>query len=454
MTTPSLRLCDVAALLLACWTAGCTQSDGVLGRMANHDEIREDGSAPQACARTSPEVTLQGHGTCTGRLAASRFSSALCVCNNVQSTGGLITRGFASGQGPYQEGLAANSGAPVGVNGTCTSLIGASDIGGSFSVAGSQAQQFVGSLMVWGDLRIGGNLQVMGPTTVARDAWLAGDFAGLGPLVVTSALHHASPNVSALVLLAGSNQQESVTVQPPCACGASDILDIAGLVNAAKTDNDNKSFGVRTDVLASLTGPKEWTLPCGRIYLSQITGPGDLLIHVSGSSALFIDGSINLQGKLTFLPTAGAELDVFVKDNLAVPGPIALADNTRPAAGRISVGGSQAITLSSPFVGNLYAPKAPVKTAGSAIEVWGSLFVYDFQGGASLSVVFDRDIAKVGTDCTAPLPPTGLCTQCGWCYDGTACIRGVCTACTKDSDCCGQAVCSDGQCAPLVMVIK
>jgi hypothetical protein len=225
------------------------------------------------------------------------------------------------------------------------------------------------------------------------------------------------------------------------------------LVNAAKSDNDNKSLGVRADVLANVTGPREWTLPCGRVYLSQIAGTGDLAIRLSGSSALFVDGSITLQGKLTFLPSAGAELDVFVKDTVAVQGPLALADNTRPAAGRISVAGSQTITLASPFIGNLYAPKARVKTAGS-FEVWGSLFASDLQGDASGDLIFDRDIVAVGTDCTAPLPPAGLCTQCGWCYGGDACIRGVCTACTKDSECCGQSVCSNGRCAPLMVVIK
>lgn len=441
------------ALLLACWMMACSQSDGVLGRMGEGDDTEGGDPAAQACTRTSPVVTLQSHRTCTGRLAASRFSSALCLCNNLQSTNGLTTRGFASGQGPYQEGLAANSGAPVGVNGTCVSLTGKTDIAGSFSVAGSQAQQFLGSLMVWGDLRIGGNLSVAGATTVARDAWFAGDFVGFGPLVVAADLHHAG-SVSALPLpLAGSNVQESITPQTPCACDTDDMLDIAGLVNAAKGDNDNKIFGVQPDVLANVTAPREWTLPCGRVYLSQISGVGDLIIHFSGSSALFVDGSINLQGKLTFLPTAGAELDVFVKDTLAVQGSVALADNTRPAAGRISVAGSQTITLDTPFIGNLYAPKAQVKTAGP-LEIWGSLFASDLQADAAVSFIFDRDIAAVGIDCTAPLPPAGLCTQCGWCYGGNACIRGVCTPCTKDSECCGQAVCSDGRCAPLVVVIK
>jgi hypothetical protein len=40
--------------------------------------------------------------------------------------------------------------------------------------------QFLGNLLVRGDLRLGGNVTATGLTTVARDAYLAGNFTGLG----------------------------------------------------------------------------------------------------------------------------------------------------------------------------------------------------------------------------------------------------------------------------------
>jgi hypothetical protein len=408
-----------------------------------------DGGEEAGCLLTSPVVTLQNHSTCTGRLASSLFSSALCVCNNLQLPNNLTTRGFDSSKGPYQAGTAAdNSGAAVGINGTYLSTASAVDVAGSLTVAGPPALQFLGNLLVRGDLRMGGNVTVTGLASVTRNAWLAGNFTGLGIFTVGGRLVHAGV-VSATLLTPppGGNQQQAVSVSPPCPCETSDLLDIAGLVANAQRDNDNNSLA--PDVLASISGNREWTAPCGRIYLSQIVGTGDVLVHVNGTSALFIDGSINLKGSLTFQPAGGAELDVFVKQDLSVQGTLSLTDQRRPAAGRISVGGSQPIALTTPFVGNLYAPRARV-TASTALDVWGAIFASDFQGSSSANFFFDRDIVAVGTNCTAPLPPAGLCTQCEWCTGGTACVGGVCTLCQSDSDCCGQSACENHTCVPLI----
>jgi hypothetical protein len=203
------------------------------------------------------------------------------------------------------------------------------------------------------------------------------------------------------------------------------------------------------DALAAIAGDQDWNLPCGRIYLSQIVGAGNVVVHVNAPSALFIDGSIDLKGSLTFQPASGAELDVFVKQDLYVQGPLALAYEYRPAAGRIAVGGSQPIPLATPFVGNLYAPLARV-TAPTGILVFGAIFASDFQGSSTATFAFDRSVVNVGTNCSASQPPPGLCTPCEWCTGGTACVGGVCTLCQNDSDCCGQSACENHTCVPLI----
>jgi hypothetical protein len=437
-------------LLLA--ASSCSVSDGVLGRLTEGNDFADGGStAAGSCALTSPVVTLQDHATCTGRLAASRFSSALCVCDRLQLADALTTRGFDSNQGPYQAGRSDDSGAAVGVNGDYSLLAGATDIAGSFSVAGTGEIRLVGALTVRGDFHAGGNVSVTGITTVARDAWLAGSFSGLGPLIVTGTLHHAG-TVSALPLLAPANQQQAVSIAKPCPCESAELLNINELVDAAKRDNDNKRQGITPDLLAAIAGSRELTLPCGRIFLSQIAGSGDLVLDVVGNTALFIDGSINLKGALSFKPFPGAEIDVFVRQDLAVQGPLGLAYQERPAAGRMSVGGTQAIVLTTPLVGNLYAPAASV-TSAAGLEIWGALFAKDL-ASTSVTFIFDRDIVAVGTDCTAPRPPAGLCTKCEWCYGGAACVGGVCGPCQADSDCCGQAVCLHGRCEPYVDVTE
>lgn len=434
------------AMLVLALSVGCTQRDGVLGRLGGWQS--PDGGQVAGTCSDSPVVTLQKQPTCTGRLAASRFSSALCVCNDLRLANSLKTDGFDSSQGPYKANSSNRGGAAVGVNRNYVQVGGATDVAGSFTIAGASPLQFVGSLLVRGDLWVGADVSVAGTATVFRDAWITGNLTVLGALLVSRQLTHMG-TVSAPLKVAPIDHQETVAVSPPCACGASDLLDTAGLVSNARAENDNASTGVKPDVLAAISGGREWTLPCGRIYLSQIAGTGDVIIHVNGPSALFVDGAIALNGSLTFQLAPAAEIDVFVRQDVAVQGPLTMAYQDRPAAGRIAVAGAAPIALVSPFVGNLYAPKALVTTTGD-IEIWGAVFANGFQGTASATVIFDREIVTVGENCTAPLPPAGICRQCEWCYGGMACVGGVCSPCHTDSDCCGQGVCSNGSCGPLV----
>ncbi len=434
--------------LLSTGGLACSVSDGVLGGLWGSERVDDGGSTTGTCGLTSPVVNVQDQATCTGRLAAMRFTNALCSCGNLQMADYLATRGFDSSQGAYQAGQSDDGGASVAVNGSYSSLAGVTDVGGSLSVAGTADLQLVGMLQVRGDFYAAGNVTATGAATVSRNAWLGGNFAGLGPLTVTGDLHHAGI-VVALPLTAATNQRQTVVIEQSCPCQASDLLDIAALVNAAKLDNDNTSLGVSSDVFASIIGPAQWTLPCGRAYLSQIGGTGSLVVHVMGMAAVFVDGSIDLKGTLSFDLAPGAEIDVFLKQDLLVEGSLSLANKDRPAAGRIWVGGTQVSSLTSPWIGNLYAPRAHVGSL-VGLEVWGSIFAGDFSSGAYASFVFDRAVLAAGDNCSAPRPPAGLCTQCQWCSGGNACMSGTCGACTDDSDCCSLSVCANGSCVPLI----
>jgi hypothetical protein len=450
--------CAHLCLLLVMGASACSVSDGVLGIIAGGDGlpvtsdggITSDGGVSVAtCPLTSPRVTIATHDTCSGRLAASRFSNALCTCGNLQLSNSLSTHGFDSRQGPYQVGQPDDSGAAVGVNGNYSLLAGATTVGGSFSIAGGGDLQLVGQLQSRGDFYCAGNILVAGPATVSRNAWLGGNFSGLGALTVDGDCHHVGLLTALPVSVAGTNQRQPVIVAKPCPCAPSDLLDISALVDAAKVKNDNDSFGLPGDRLASVAGADQWTLSCGRIYLSQISGVGNLVIHVTGMVALFIDGSINLVGSLSFDVASGAEIDVFVKGDLNVQGALSLASKDRPAAGRLWVGGKNAITLPSPWIGNLYAPQAHV-SATVGLEVWGSIFVGDFAGGAYASFIFDRAVLAAGTNCEAPRPPAGVCNQCQWCSGGAACVAESCGPCQTDGDCCSLSSCSNGSCVPLL----
>jgi hypothetical protein len=173
------------------------------------------------------------------------------------------------------------------------------------------------------------------------------------------------------------------------------------------------------------------------------------VIHVSGLSALFVDGSIDLSGALAFDLAPGAEVDVFVKQNVYIRGIVSLAKQERPAAGRLWVAGSEPINLVGTWVGNLYAPHASVQ-ATVGVVAWGSIVASEMVGGAFASFIYDRAVVDSGGNCDAPRPTKNLCTTCGSCSGGTACVAGACGPCRTDSDCCGLSVCANGKCAPLV----
>lgn len=472
-TTPSKLRCTLCVGALSVGALGsCSVEDAVLGHVrgapggnpgsetgidgggvgnAGHAGTAGSGATlPSACPSTSPSVTMPGitgYSTCTARIAAATFNNALCTCNGVQLRQGLTTVGFDSIHGAYVPGL-DDSGAAVGINGTYQTVAGSTDIGGSLSIAGTEDVHFVGYLATLGDLRVAGNVEVAGYASVARNAWLGGSFTGLGPLTVIGELHHAQ-GVSALPLMTGPEVLEAVTISKPCPCEAAELVPIEQLVNAAKQRNDNQQYQIDENALGAINGDVQLLLPCGKFYLSQITGTGNVVIRVDGLVALFIDGSINLNGNLQVELASGAELDLFFGGNVAVTGAMNLGDQARPAASRIFIAGTEDIALTSPLTGNLYAPHARVFSL-SRIDVYGSIFARDFAGDNVAKIVFDRAVYEADAHCAEGRPPPGTCTLCGVCTGGTACVDGSCTYCRDDYDCCSQTVCDSGRCSPLL----
>jgi hypothetical protein len=386
-----------------------------------------------SCSVTSPLVHVNGRPTCTGRLAAFYFSNALCACGNAAVPGLLSTGGFDSTVGAFQPNQPDDGGASVGVNGDYKSAVGPT-VGGSFSVAGqASALPFSGTPIIRGDFWMASSVSFAGVTSIGRDAWVNGNITGFGPVNVAGTLHHSGTVIG---VKAASDQLGPVVVPKPCACGSGDLLDIAGLVEAAHSANDNDALRLSPGRFAGVASspPVTWNLACGRAYLTSIGGTGSIVVKVSGKSAVFIDGSINLTGSLQFVLADQAEVDVFVKDD--VSSTVALTFTTdRPSAARLYVGGSQPIAFRLPWVGNLYAPRAAVS---APFDISGSLFTGDFSGaGITSSFVYDRAILKAGSDCSAPPLPAGACAQYG-------------DACVSDVDCCSLLTCTSGSCGPLL----
>jgi hypothetical protein len=458
------------ALAVGCGSSGSTNgaavgaggNDGGLASFvddAGFSGVWEDGSfvATSAdggfCSGSGPIVVVgdSDGGTvtsqCTGQIAEEIFKSALCTCQDVNLQGYLRTRGFSSASAGADAGA---NGAPVGINGNyvipaLAVNAGFTDVGGSFAVAGSDSLAFAGDFTVNGDFHAASSLALAGYTPIAGSAWIGGDVTNAGYATVGGNLYITGNDVLPLTVT-GTRTKQTVSVAPPCDCNA--LLDVGALVDAAQVTNDNASIGLSPDALHDVIGVADVTLPCGKYFLNDISGIGQIVIRVGGRVALFIEGSITAAADLEVQLSPSAEIDVFIKGTLVLAGKGSFGSTSRPAATRIYVGGSDDVVLvgASGFVGNLYAPYARVTSVGYA-KVWGSIFANDFQVPGYADISYDRAITQAGQGCSAP-PPTS-CSQCGTCTGGLACVGGTCGACTSDSDCCGQDVCESGACQVL-----
>jgi hypothetical protein len=402
------------------------------------------------CMGRGPVVTVgdstTSTDTCAGAIASRVFDHALCSCDDTNVVGYLETRSFDSGMGTMETA----AGAPVGVNEEYLTG-GYADVGGSFVVAGNGGVDFGGYLTVGGDAMFGGDLRAIGVIEIDRDLSVAGDVTHIGPLRVGRDFRH-SGTVLTFADVDGSTTSGAVTVDPPCACAPTELVDIDAIVSAGVAENDNADVGLDPRLLENVVGlGEEITLPCGRYYLTSIGGLGDITIRVPGRTALFVDGDVDALGVFDIDLGPEGELDLFIRGDLLSIGLGSYGDRSRPAATRIYVGGSGDVTIigATGFVGNVYAPNARI-TAPGATTVYGSLFGNRIDMPGYLQISYDRAILDVDRDC----PPPDAC-GCGagdGCPDHRACVGGMCAACTSDDDCCGSLVCyGDGTCGPLLI---
>jgi hypothetical protein len=440
---------------------GCGSSPGSGGHDdgTGGDGTAGDDSASGAngdfCAGGGPIVPVSTGSstttwsTCSGTIAATTFVNALCTCRDTTLAGYLQTRSFDSNQGPPGSGNLG--GAAVGINNAYSISAGYTDVGGSFTVGGSQASNLVGYLQVRGDLSLAGETFVAGATDVGRDAWLGARFSDLGPMDVAHDLHHQAEVSAVLLNVGGANTQEPVTVAPPCRCDPQDLLNVGAVVDYIQAHNDNAANGISPSVLNNVIGLTEVTLPCGKYFLERMDGIGGTIVNVTGRVALAIDGDLNAIGMLEFKMSPDAEIDIFIRGNLTIGGYAEFGDEGHPANTRIYVAGSRDITLvgGGIFVGNIYAPRARVLATGYA-EIHGSLFALDFNVPGYANFLYDSAILGAGDECPETSPP-GTCDTCGTCAGGLACVDGSCGQCRTDADCCAPLVCAGGYCSPLIL---
>jgi len=404
-------------------------------------------SREQFCAGTGTVVNIEQNGiradVCTGRIAERLFRFALCSCTNVSGVGGLITDSFNSGSGSYQSGQA---GGAVGTNGNLIAA-GTTRIGGTLISAGAAPMSFVANQEIQGDFQTNADLTFAGSLHVYRDAWVRGQVQGVGSAVVERDLHYGKDVfvINAFgMTIGGQKIQEDFTVSEPCPCNSEHLLDVPAIVEQVKQNNDNAEARLDPDALSPVLTVQTIELPCGRFFLESVSIVGHVTLKIEQRTALFVGGDFTVGGSFYVDVGPEGELDLFIGGNLRTVGSTSFGDKNRPAASRIYVGGRSGlgdITLAglNDFVGNLYAPTASVRTVG-LLNIYGAVFGREFISGGTTFIHYDRSILDVGNDCEDTPLTDETCVSAG-------------DSCDRDSDCCEPLVCDNGICSSLLPII-
>ncbi len=211
------------------------------------------------------------------------------------------------------------------------------------------------------------------------------DFVSTHALVTDAWDSRSTPGASTLSASVGKGDD--------CACGTSQLLDVAALVTARAADNDDVALGFAPGSLEGFSAqPSDppLALVCGRYYSGSVHGSGVLRMSVTGHALLFVDGDLSLDDDLDVTLADGAALDLFVAGNVRLKGKLTLGDPAHAPFARLYVGGTGTIDIGGAalLAGSLYAPRAELVTRGP-LEVYGSLFVRRAAPLAAVTVHYD-----------------------------------------------------------------
>lgn len=427
---------------------------GADGSVGGDASVAGDAGLAGFCSGSGPLLLVPGAGgasLCSGELAQTTFRYAVCSCGRFAISNTFATDSFDSRDGAYSSASSGNAGS-FGTNGNVT-LHAAADVGGSVWVHGTSgiSAGASGALHAAGELKVNGPLSSASSVVVGHDAFVEGDLSAASLSVGATLTQPAG----ALRTVAGATSvgalaSAPVDFPPPCACEADELVDVAGLVAAQATANDNAAAGFDPSVLVGYTGPTTIDLPCGRLHAPSLSGNGTLTLRVAHRTALFLGGDLEPGADFRVEIVGGGELDLFVEGNVVSAHRLDLGSIDAPSRVRLYVGGSQPIALSggAVFAGNVYAPHAEF-TMSTAIEIYGSLFAAGIVASDRLTVHYDAAILAAGNDCG---PPPSTCTSCRDCGNQACTAGGSCGACTSNADCCSPLVCHAGSCVPEIVI--
>jgi hypothetical protein len=405
-------------------------------------------TASGACAGGGPPivVTEGDAGTaCTGGIAQTLFTWALCSCTDVTVSQSFLTDSYDSSKGPYQA-PPYQLGGGVGLDGMMTVSAGA-NIYGTLWASSSSGTVASTPTNVYQDLHSGGSVGTSTSFSVSDDAYVNGNIGGNVSIGMT--LYQPTSNTRAANVTYGALVSGSVSVPPPC-CGPSDQVPVTAIVAGVAGANDDATAGFADTVLAKGSTVQRLDLPCGNYYFTEIRPDRPLTIVAHGHTAIYVQGDVSSSNPLEITLDPGMTLDVFIAGTIDVSQVVTLGNPNYPALMRVYVGttGSLVFSQVAKIAADFYAMYAHPVSWSQVATVYGSVYVGDFIASQATAIHYDRAALSAGQPCPSPpaadggTPPCQSCSDCG----NQACVQGACGSCTDSAQCCAPLQCQNGTC--------
>jgi hypothetical protein len=391
-----------ALALAVCAIAACGDRKDIVASSVLPD------AGVAACNGTAP-VLLVSHGVtvgdapggaagdiCTGTVAVRTFPHALCTCEDYATSTALVTDSFDSAIAPYAPGGTSGD---VGLDGGVQTNAQV-HIDGGLIAAGAAGATLHADLHVAHDLMVGGPLGTGVAVTAGGNTQIAGN-VDLTSLAVAGTLTVPAGATINGTVTAGQTVRAPVSVAPPCACQADQLVDIAAFIAGHANDNQDASIGLAPGQLTGYQGPVSLDLQCGVYYVGPVHGDGMLSLRITGRVALLVDGDVTLTAPLDVeLATDDAELDLMIGGTLSSGQAVNIGRADHPSRTRVYIAGTNSIQLSgdSQLAANLYAPRAALALSAQA-TVYGSVFVRRLDQSAPLTIHYDVDVRRADIAC-------------------------------------------------------
>lgn len=429
-----------------CGECGASCDDGqgcVQGQCVAAIELNE----PPAgfCEQFDGPIDLGATVGCAGNLAESTFRWGACSCDGFSMNGPLVVDAYDSRLGPYIPG---GPGGGIGTNGSINGNEKL-DISGSVWAGGSldvNESSFVGQY-----LRLGGDLDISGDGElfVGADASVGGDIS-VEEMIVANHLFVSTSSELEGQITAVATFEEEIEIPRPCGfCDGDERINVAGIVDAHREDNDNQVIGLDPRSLQSGTNEGMYLeLPCGRYFLDEIDRSGPTTIVATGNTALFIGGDIHANTEFIITLTPNAQLDIFVAGSVNIGRDFQLGSPNYPALLRMYVGGPSGLRTNDAvqLSGFVYAVPGRLDT-NQAMEIFGGVYAAEITTNDLVTIHYDRRIASASRECPEPNPGDG--SNPGEGPDPVPTCGSGGSSCDTNGDCCAPLVCHEESCTLL-----